>query len=78
MVVQPSGTVTLVFTDIGGSTRLLEELGVDAYRLSTARTRSELQFARQVGTLTVRSAPDAPERHGGDANRRDAKEARCT
>jgi predicted ATPase/class 3 adenylate cyclase len=29
---QPSGTVTLVFTDIEGSTRLLEELGTDAYR----------------------------------------------
>jgi predicted ATPase/class 3 adenylate cyclase len=31
-VVQPSGTVTLVFTDIEGSTRLLEQLGVEAYR----------------------------------------------
>ena len=29
---QPSGTVTLVFTDIEGSTRLLDELGTDAYR----------------------------------------------
>jgi predicted ATPase len=29
---QPSGTVTLVFTDIEGSTRLLHELGQDAYR----------------------------------------------
>jgi predicted ATPase/class 3 adenylate cyclase len=29
---QPSGTVTLVFTDIEGSTRLLEELGAEAYR----------------------------------------------
>ena len=28
-VAQPSGTVTLVFTDIEGSTRLLEELGTD-------------------------------------------------
>jgi predicted ATPase/class 3 adenylate cyclase len=38
-VAQPAGTVTLVFTDIEGSTRLLEELGVDAYRdaLSTHR-----------------------------------------
>ena len=31
-VAQPSGTVTLVFTDVEGSTRLLEELGTDAYR----------------------------------------------
>jgi class 3 adenylate cyclase len=31
VVAQPSGTVTLVFTDIEGSTRLLQELGRDAY-----------------------------------------------
>jgi predicted ATPase/class 3 adenylate cyclase len=29
---QPSGTVTLVFTDIEGSTRLLDSLGTDGYR----------------------------------------------
>jgi predicted ATPase/class 3 adenylate cyclase len=29
---QPSGTVTLVFTDIEGSTRLLDTLGADGYR----------------------------------------------
>jgi class 3 adenylate cyclase len=28
----PAGTVTLVFTDIEGSARLLEELGEQAYR----------------------------------------------
>ena len=28
MIEQPSGTVTMVFTDIEGSTRLLDELGV--------------------------------------------------
>ena len=38
-VVQPSGTVTLVFTDIEGSTRLLEELGTDAYRDALAEHR---------------------------------------
>ena len=32
MAVQPRGTVTLVFTDIEGSTRLMAELGQDAYR----------------------------------------------
>ena len=31
MVAQPSGTVTLVFTDVEGSTRLLHVLGRDAY-----------------------------------------------
>ena len=30
--VQPSGTVTLVFTDVEGSTKLLDELGADSYR----------------------------------------------
>ncbi|HEY6075587.1 MAG TPA: adenylate/guanylate cyclase domain-containing protein, partial [Gaiella sp.] len=38
-VAQPSGTVTLVFTDIEGSTRLLEELGTDAYRNALAEHR---------------------------------------
>ena len=31
MVVQPTGTVTLLFTDIEGSTRLLERLGPERY-----------------------------------------------
>src|SRR6266699_6742419 len=31
VAVQPSGTVTLVFTDIEGSTALLDELGAEAY-----------------------------------------------
>ena len=31
VVAQPSGTVTLVFTDVEGSTRLLRELGREAY-----------------------------------------------
>jgi predicted ATPase/class 3 adenylate cyclase len=38
-VAQPSGTVTLVFTDIEGSTRLLEELGATAYREALAEHR---------------------------------------
>jgi class 3 adenylate cyclase len=38
-VEQPSGTVTLVFTDIEGSTRLLEDLGTDAYRDALAEHR---------------------------------------
>jgi predicted ATPase/class 3 adenylate cyclase len=31
MMLQPSGTVTLVFTDVEGATRLLQELGAAAY-----------------------------------------------
>jgi len=48
---QPSGTVTLVFTDIEGSTRLLEELGVAAYREALAAHRVALRqaFARYGG-----------------------------
>ena len=44
-VAQPSGTVTLVFTDIEGSTRLLEELGVDAYRDALAEHRRVVRGA---------------------------------
>jgi class 3 adenylate cyclase len=31
MTEQPTGTVTLLFSDIEGSTRLLERLGADRY-----------------------------------------------
>ena len=48
---QPSGTVTLVFTDIEGSTRLLDRLGPDGYR----STLGEHQ----------RAVRDAFDRHGG-------------
>ncbi len=36
---QPTGSVTLVFTDIEGSTRLLRELGAEAYREALGRHR---------------------------------------
>jgi class 3 adenylate cyclase len=36
---QPAGTVTLVFTDIEGSTRLLTELGQDAYQCALVEHR---------------------------------------
>jgi predicted ATPase/class 3 adenylate cyclase len=42
---QPSGTVTLVFTDIEGSTRLLEQLGTDAYRDALAEHRRVVREA---------------------------------
>jgi len=42
---QPSGTVTLVFTDIEGSTRLLEELGTEGYRLALAEHRKVVRAA---------------------------------
>ena len=51
MVEQPLGTVTLVFTDIEGSTRLLAELGQDRYREVLAAHGSSLReaFARHDG-----------------------------
>jgi hypothetical protein len=50
-VVQPSGSVTLVFTDIEGSTRLLRELGEHDYRRALADHRSCVRdaFARFRG-----------------------------
>ncbi|MBA2332367.1 MAG: adenylate/guanylate cyclase domain-containing protein, partial [Actinobacteria bacterium] len=47
----PSGTVTFLFTDIEGSTRLLHALGPDAYAEALAVHRSLLRsaFARQGG-----------------------------
>jgi hypothetical protein len=55
--VQPSGTVTLVFTDIEGSTRLLEEIGVDAYRRGPLRAISGFEELWQRGrSLPVEEA----------------------
>jgi class 3 adenylate cyclase len=42
---QPSGTVTLVFTDIEGSTRLLSELGQARYSEALAAHRSAVREA---------------------------------
>ena len=51
VVVQPSGTVTLVFTDIEGSTRLLHELGQEGYReaLTAHRRIVREAFAGHAG-----------------------------
>jgi predicted ATPase/class 3 adenylate cyclase len=48
---QPAGTVTMVFTDIAGSTRLLAELGEAAYRDALGAHRVEVRgaFARHAG-----------------------------
>ena len=42
---QPSGTVTLVFTDIEGSTRLLATLGPDEYRVGLEEHRRVVRDA---------------------------------
>jgi predicted ATPase/class 3 adenylate cyclase len=45
VAVQPSGTVTFVFTDIEGSTLLLENLGAEAYREALADHRRVVRGA---------------------------------
>jgi len=47
----PTGTVTFVFTDIEGSTRLLQQLGADAYADALAEHRRALReaFVRHDG-----------------------------
>jgi predicted ATPase/class 3 adenylate cyclase len=48
VAVQPSGTVTLVFTDVEGSTALLDDLGAEAYRSALADHRWALRDAFQA------------------------------
>jgi predicted ATPase len=48
-VEQPAGTVTLVFTDVEGSTRLLQELGQDAYRDALVEHRRVVREALAEG-----------------------------
>jgi predicted ATPase len=47
----PTGTVTFLFTDIEGSTKLLDELGEEAYEHALSEHRSKLRevFARHRG-----------------------------
>ena len=51
VAVQPSGTVTFVFTDVEGSTTLLDGLGAEAYREALAEHHSVLRgvFAAHSG-----------------------------
>jgi predicted ATPase len=51
VVEQPRGTVTLVFTDVEGSTQLLSELGQEAYRQALAEHRrvTRAAFGRHDG-----------------------------
>src|ERR671930_1637645 len=51
MAEQPTGTVTMLFTDVDGSTRLLERLGQERYRESLELHRRLLReiFERHRG-----------------------------
>jgi class 3 adenylate cyclase len=46
----PAGTVTFLFTDVEGSTRLLHELGTDRYAHALAEHR---RILRETFTLTA-------------------------
>ena len=78
-VSQPSGTVTLVFTDIEGSTRLLAELGQDGYRRGARRPsasgargvrpsrRLRGRLRRRRVLLRVRRPPPTPSQAVAEA-----------
>jgi predicted ATPase len=77
----PSGTVTLLFTDIEGSTRLLKELGPEGYSRSLAEHRRVVReaVARHQG-VEVDTQGDAffcafPTAHGAVRAAREALEA---
>jgi len=55
----PSGTVTFLFTDVEGSTKLLLELGTDVYADALARYRRILReaFGANGGVVHELSSP---------------------
>jgi class 3 adenylate cyclase len=56
----PSGTVTFFFTDVEGSTRLLDELGADAYAVALAEHRRILRkVVARKGGVEVDTQGDA-------------------
>jgi hypothetical protein len=52
----PTGTVTFLFTDVEGSTRLLHELGAEAYAAALAEHRG-IVFPTAPGALVHLVAP---------------------
>jgi class 3 adenylate cyclase len=59
MVEQPSGTVTFVFTDVEGSTRLLGQLGAERYAASLEEHRRLLRDTFGRGGCSEHSATPA-------------------
>jgi predicted ATPase len=56
----PSGTVTFLFTDVAGSTRLLRELGAEAYASALAEHRTRIREAcAAFGGIEVDTQGDA-------------------
>src|ERR671918_199548 len=77
----PSGTVTFLFTDVEGSTRLLHELGAEAYAETLAEHRRVIREAcASAGGVEVDTQGDAfffafPSAPGGVAAARRMAEA---
>jgi class 3 adenylate cyclase len=77
----PAGTVTFLFTDVEGSTRLLDELGAEAYAAALAKHRRVLRAAFAAhGGVEVDTQGDAifvafPTAPGALAAAREATEA---
>jgi hypothetical protein len=56
----PTGTVTFLFTDVEGSTKLLDELGAEAYALAVAEHRRVVRdAAASHGGIEVDTQGDA-------------------
>jgi hypothetical protein len=56
----PSGTVTFLFTDVEGSTRLLHELGAEAYAEALAEHRRLIREAWGATVKAYRPRPSPP------------------
>ena len=75
--VQPAGTVTLVFTDVEGSTKLLDSLGPEEYRRALGEHREALRAAfERHGVLRGRHRRCTASARLLDGNRRCARGAR--
>ena len=74
----PSGPVTLLFTDIEGSTRLLERLGRRYEEVLAAHYRVLRAAFSAHGGHEVKTEGDARPRDGGRARRRHLRGRRLT
>ena len=73
----PTGTVTFLFTDVEGSTRLLGELGVEAYGALLAEHHRVCREACIWGLLSVSQLWQTPVRQTYGAGRRSPTSASC-
>ena len=73
----PAGTVTFLFTDVEGSTRLLDELGPERYGAALLEHRRLLREAtgRESGSFLSAAYPGGYHHGGGFAARPASKDA---